>query len=85
MHFDLRDACKLAGPAMEKRKETFSIYILHEKPGLKSSPSAIGLFFLNALHDTDHFKGGWKALFVKFLVTHHGSSLIFFLNQSYQH
>lgn len=38
----------------------------------------MGLFFLNALHDADHFKGGWKAVFVKFLVTHHGSSLIFF-------
>lgn len=86
MHFDLRDAWKLDGLAIKKYKETFSIYILHEKPGLKSSSSAIGLFFLNALHDTDHFKGGWKALFVKFLVTHHGSSLIFFfLNQSYQH
>lgn len=38
----------------------------------------MGLFFLNVLHDADHFKGGWKALFVKFLVTHHGSSLLFF-------
>lgn len=38
----------------------------------------MGLFFLNALHDAYHFKGGWKALFVKFLVTHHGSSLIIF-------
>lgn len=78
MHFDLRDAWKLDGLAIKKYKETFSIYILHEKPGLKSSSSAIGLFFLNALHDTYHFKGGWKALFVKFLVTHHGSSLNFF-------
>lgn len=86
MHFEQRDAYQLDGPAMEKRKETFSTYILHEK-GHNSSPSAMGLFFLNALHDADHFKGGWKAVFVKFLVTHHGSSLIFFffLNQSYQH
>lgn len=80
MHFDLRDACKLDGLAIEKHMKTFSISILHEKPGHKSSSSAVGLLFLNALHDTDHFKGGWKALFVKFLVTHHGSSLIFFLN-----
>lgn len=87
MRLDLRDAYQLAGPAMEKRKGTFSTCILHEKTGHNSSPSAMGLFFLNALHDADHFKGGWKAVFVKFLVTHHGSSLIFFffLNQSYQH
>jgi len=63
---------------MENRKEIFSTYILHEKAGHNSSPSVMGLFFLNALHDADHFKGGWKALFVKFLVMHHGSSLTFF-------
>lgn len=38
----------------------------------------MGLFCLNALHDADHFKGGWKALLVKFLVTHHGSSFFFY-------
>lgn len=70
MHFDLRDASKLDVLAMEKHKETFSTYILHEKAGHNSSPSAMGLLFLNVLHDTDHFKRGWKALFVKFLVTH---------------
>lgn len=81
MYFDLRDAWKLDGLAIEKHKGTFSIYILHEKTGHKSSSPAIGLFFLNALHDIDHFKEGWKALFVKFLVTHHGSSLIFFFSE----
>lgn len=66
---------------MEKCEETFPTYILHEKAGHNSSPSAMGLFFLNALRDADHFKVGWKALFVKFLVTHNGSSLIFFFSE----
>lgn len=66
---------------MQKCKETFSVYILHEQAGHNSTPSAMGLFFLNALHNADHFKGGWKALFVKFLVTHHGSSLFYFFSE----
>lgn len=79
MHFHRREAWWFNGLAKEKCKETFSACIFHRKAGHNSHPSAMGLFCLNALHDTDHFKGGWKALLVKFLVTHHGSSFFFLL------
>lgn len=56
MHFDLRDAYQLDGPAMEKRKATFSTYIRHAK----AVPLPWACFFLMPFMTHTTLKGAGR-------------------------